>query len=180
MNMEECKGYFRQGVEILKLNSQAAENVSKDPKATNYALLYVVLAGVASAIGTLNPFGIVIMPIVMLVGFFVSMGILHLLAKLFGGQASFKEYYRAMGVGYVGTWIAVIPILGPLLSGLVSLWYIVVNVVVLKAVHKLTTFKAVLVLLIPLIIFGVLGVMLAAVFATMFAGLLGSGVPGLS
>jgi len=174
--MEECKGYFRQGVEILKLNVQAAENVAKDPKATNYALLYVALAGVASAIGTLNPFGIIVMPIFMLIAFFISIGILHLFAKLFGGQASFTEYYRAIGVGYVGTWIAVIPILGPLLSGLVSLWYIVVNVVVLKAVHKLTTFKAVLVLLLPAIVFGVIAFVLAATFAAMFAGMMAGGM----
>ena len=76
----------------------------------------------------------------------------------------------------MGTWIAVIPILGPLLSGLVSLWYIVVNVVVLKAVHKLTTFKAVLVLLLPAIVFGVIAFVLAATFAAMFAGMMAGGM----
>ena len=119
------------------------------------------------------------MPIFTLVASFIALGIMHLLAKLFGGKAGFKEYYRTMGVGYVGMWISVIPILGPMITGLIGLWYIVVNYSVLKAVHKLSTLKAVIVIGIPVIIGLVAGVVLAATFAAMFAGLLGSGLPAL-
>lgn len=180
MDFNEGKKYFMQGLEILKLNAKTAEGVAKDEKATGYAIIFVLIAGLTQAIGTFNLPGLVALPITTLVISFFGIGILHVLAKLFGGTAAFMEFYRTMGVGYVGVWIAVIPFLGPILMGLVGLWYLVVHVVVLKAVHKLTTGKAIVVVAIPLVIAIILAVivatLMAALFATMIAGM---GLAGL-
>ena len=179
MDFKDLKKYALQGVEVIKLDSKTMEKLAKDEKATSYALLIVALVGLAQAIGTFNIPGVIILPIVTVIGSFVGVGIMHVLAKLFGGKAKFMEFYRTFGIGYVGMWISVIPILGPILSGILGLWYFVVNVMILKAVHKLSTVKAVIVMLIPVIIVTVLAFMLAAVFVALFAGMLGGSVPDL-
>ncbi len=179
MDFKEFKKYAKQGIEILKLNGKVAEKISKDKKATNYAFLFVVLVGVAQAIGTFNVPGIIVTPIFTLIGSFIGVGILHILAKIFGGRADFMEFYRAFGIGYVGMWISVIPIIGPMLSGLLGLWYLAVNVVILKSVHKLSTAKAIIVIAIPLIIMFVLFIFLAATMVALLAGVMGNTAIGM-
>ena len=45
MDFDGVKKYAMQGVEILKLNKKAIENIAKDQNATNYAFLFVALVG---------------------------------------------------------------------------------------------------------------------------------------
>lgn len=173
MDFKEGKKYFLDGIEILKLDTKTAVKVSKDKKARNYAFLFFALVGLAQAIGTLNLPGIILGPIMYFLLSFVGVGIIHVLAKLFGGKAKFMDFYQVAGIGSVAMWISVIPILGPFLAGLVNLWYLVVTVVVLKAVHKLSTTKAIIVVAIPVVISAILVAIAVAMFAVMFAGLAG-------
>jgi hypothetical protein len=170
--------YVKEGIEILKLDKKVMEKVAKDEKATTMAILFFAIGGVASAIGGLNLFGIIIFPIVAAVFSFIGVGIIHILAKLFGGKAEFMQFYRSSGIGYVGSWVAVIPIIGPMISGLVGLWYLVVSVVMLMAVHKLSTGKAIIVVLIPVVLCILLVFILAATFLAAIFGM--GGMQGLN
>jgi hypothetical protein len=180
MDMKSIKNYAKKGIDMIKLKQDAMSSVAKDDNATQYALLFIALAGVAQAIGTFNIPGVVVLPVAMLIGSFIGLGIMHILAKLFGGKAKFMEYFRAGGVSYVGMWIAVIPILGPIVMGILGLWYLVVHVVLLKAVHKLNTFQAIIVVFIPTVILAAIVIALVTMFAVLFAGILGGNVPNLS
>lgn len=169
--------YFMKGVELIKLNSQTAADVSKDEQAFGMAILFIILGGVASAIGSFNPLGIVIFPIGSLIGYFVWVGILHILAKIFGGAGSYMELFRPLGIASIISWITVIPLLGPMIATLAGLWMIVVEVVVIRTVHQLSTGKAVAVVLIPVVIMIIIGVVIAALIVAMFASM---GLGGLS
>lgn len=172
-------GYVKEGFEIVKLNAKSMEKVSKDKDATTMAILFFALTGLAMAIGTLNLPGLIVLPIMSLVVSFIGVGILHLLALLFGGKAKFMEYYKAVGIGQVGMWVHVVPLVGPVIGGLISLWYLVVSVKLLKAIHKLSTGKAIVVVLIPVIVAVVLAVILVATMVAVLAPMFGSMGPGL-
>ena len=84
---------------------------------------------------------------------------MHLLALLFGGKARYIEYFRAEShaaiLGWVGI-IAITPFLGGIINILIAVWGIVVNVIILENVHKLTRGKAIVVALLPVVLFMIL------------------------
>ncbi|MBN2457528.1 YIP1 family protein [Candidatus Woesearchaeota archaeon] len=159
------KEYVMQGIDILKLDSKAINKAAKDPDATKMALLFIAIAGVASAIGAWNFVGIIFVPIITVIMAFVSVGVLHLLAKLFGGSGSYMELFRPLGIAEIIMWITVIPFIGPILGSIVGIWFMVAAVVIIREVHKLSTGKAIMVVLIPVIV-----VMLLLVVGIIIAG----------
>lgn len=173
--------YLKKGLEIIKLNEKVMGDVAKDQKATGMAVLFIAIAGVAMAIGTFMWMGIIFYPIAVLIGSFIGVGILHLFAKLFGGKGAFMDLYRVFGIGYILSWISVIPVVGPMISGIAGLWMIVVSIIAVRKVHSLSTGKAVAVVLIPVVIAIVLGVILAAAMAALFFAAIGGagGLPQL-
>lgn len=167
--------YVKQGIEILKLDEGVMTKVAKDNNATTMAVIFFAVAGIASAIGSLNIVGIIVYPIMYAIMSFIGVGIWHVIAKLFGGKAEFMEFYRAMGISYVGMWILAIPVVGVLLMLPLSLWYLVVDFKIIKSVQQLSTGKALVVLLLPMIIAMIIGTVLvftaAAFMAAMFSSM---------
>ena len=146
----------KQAVEIVKLNGKAAVNVSKDKNATLMGILIVIiggtLSGIANLAGTFDLLLVILAPMMILISFFVSVGIIHLLARLFGGKAGYMELFRAQSHAQILSWLGplvIISFLGNILNFLVSLWSIVVSIVILENVHKLSRGKAIMVVLIP-------------------------------
>lgn len=89
----------------------------------------------------------------------IGIGVTHILAKLFGGIAAFKEYFRAESHVSILGWINIlllIPLLGILISLIVPIWQLIVSVNVLKNIHKLSTVKSIIVILLPVIVFTIL------------------------
>ncbi|MEM3126814.1 MAG: YIP1 family protein [Candidatus Woesearchaeota archaeon] len=167
MNLKQA---VKNGIEIVKLNESAMRSVAGNKNNFVEALLILIIAGIASAIGQLNPVGIVIYPIGFLIGEFTWIGILWLIAMLLGGKGSYSEYFKTLVHADVAMWITVIPFIGPLIGALVGLWLIVVAVVITKTIHKLSTLKAVLVILIPIIIILVLVFLFAAALIAAILG----------
>jgi len=145
----DFKAYVMKGVELVKLNRDMAEEVSRDENAFTPAVLFFAIGGLAGGIGAIFSGGagslILIMPIVAVAASFIGVGILYLLARLFGGAGDFKGYYSALGIGYLTAWAGVIPFLGAVLS----LWGIPVAVIITERVHRISMGKAVAVVLIP-------------------------------
>jgi len=115
---------------------------------------------------------IFLLPLGALVGELISVGIMHLFAKLLKGEGSFMDYFQTICVATIIAWVAcvlsVIPIVG-MLNLLIGLWFIVVLVVITARVHKFGYGKAAAAVLLPVII---LGVLMAAVFLMMLMPLM--------
>ncbi len=171
----DFKGYIMKGIEIVKLNKDVAEEVSKDENAFAPAMAFIAIGGLASGIGAILRGGSVMLivgaPILAVLFSFVGVGILYLLARLFGGTGDYKGYYTALGIGDLPAWAGIIPFLG----AFVALWSIPVAVIVTERVHKISTGKAVAVVLIPVALAVLLGL---AAFAGMmaFIGMAGRGM----
>ncbi|MFW6311757.1 MAG: hypothetical protein ACOC1K_05930 [Nanoarchaeota archaeon] len=154
---ENIKDSFK----ILGLNEQALIKVSKDEKATGYGLLTLIIAGIAMAISQLNPFGLVIYPIFLIIGTFIGYSIYHFLAKfILGGKATGSEYFRSLSNSFVLNWLTFIPIVGVFLQFITNIWLTVVHVFILHKVHKLSMLKSIILVLLPMII---------AIFVIIFA-----------
>ena len=166
--------YIKQGIEIVKLNEKAMVSASKDNDATLGAVLIALVGGVAGAIGTLSFMSIPLNAVFQVIGLFIFGGIIHLLALLFGGKGDYLGVIRPMGLAMVLSWISVIPFIGPMLMLVVGLWSIVVDVMIIKSVHGLSTLKAALCVLIRVIIAMVIAlifvVMVGAAILSAFAG----------
>ena len=98
---------------------------------------------------------VVIVPLL----FFLLMGVVHLLARYFGGQGSFLELcnsslYIQAPLGILSKLLALIPGVGRILNSVLSLYGIVLQVFVIMAVHCVSRGKAIATILIPLVTIG--------------------------
>lgn len=128
-----------------------------------------LLAG-ASGAGALA--GIVITPIV----FLIVVGIVHLIARMLGGQGDFGRYaYLSASIGapvsIVNAFLGFIPVVGGCVVALLSIYSLILNYFAIKVAYSLTSGRAIVVILIPLIIvFGAalcIGFVIAAAVAGM-------------
>lgn len=149
--------WISEAVEVLKLDEDAIRRSAADHEATLPAFVFVLIASVAGAIGNLVGFAgfnpaalgfIVVGPIM----FFVFLAIFWAIARLFGGTASFGEHFRPTGLTQLVQWIGVVPCIGPVIAALASIWLIVVNVVIIRAVHGISTGAAIAVVLAPAVL----------------------------
>jgi len=190
-------GYFKKGIDLAMLKGDVAEEIAADPESFVPAIIFFVApsfvisilfvliinfilgSGMGNATG-FPPQAMMFLPIIRkasyglviifvllaLLGSIIGVGFLNLVAKLFKGEGTFLNYYQTMGIGSLVSWGGVVPYIGFLFS----IWSIVVAVVVTARVHKLSTGKAVAVVLMPVILFGVLGIALAIMIPVMLMG----------
>src|SRR6266852_2064952 len=93
--------------------------------------------------------------------FFLLMGIVYLLARSFGGQGTFLEQCNASlaiqaPLGILSKLLALIPVVGKILNSVFSLYGIVLQVIVIMAVHRLSRGRAIATVFIPVVTIGVL------------------------
>lgn len=93
--------------------------------------------------------------------FFLLMGIVYWLAKSFGGQSTFLEQCHASltvqaPLGILSKLLALIPGIGKILNSVLSLYGIVLQIIVIMAVHRMGKGKAIATILLPLVTLGVL------------------------
>ena len=98
---------------------------------------------------------VVIVPLL----FFLLMGVVHLLARYFGGQGSFLELcnsslYIQAPLGILSKLLALIPGVGRILNSVLSLYGIALQVFVIMTVHRVSRGKAIATILIPLVTIG--------------------------
>lgn len=94
--------------------------------------------------------------------FFLLMGIVYWLAKSFGGQGTFLEQCHTSltiqaPLGILSKLLALIPGIGKILNSVLSLYGIILQIVVIMAVHRLGKGKAIATLLLSLLIVGIPG-----------------------
>jgi len=147
----DFKGWLSKGWAITRLDRDAAELVARDPVSFWPAVLFFAIGGLAEGIGA-SAFSagssVVFAPVLSVLASFIGVGLMHLVALVLGGKAGFRSYYGALGIGSLPLWARVIPGLGHI----VALWEIPVSVVVTERVHGLSTGRAVVVALFPLLL----------------------------
>lgn len=98
------------------------------------------------------------------ISFFIGMGIFYLCARLLGGQGSYREqFYTALLFGVptvlAGFILSLIPVAGSMLALLPHIYGFVLFILLIKGVHQLGTGKAILTVLLPIIILGILSLL---------------------
>ena len=146
------------------LKKPAMTKLAKEKNIFKFGMITLLLAGLLSFIGDLltgylDPttgfvgftpdfwFYFVFILLSTIILSLVWYSLYHLLAMWFGGKAKWSSYVGILANLSVFVWLAVIPYVGDFLSWIGSLWALVVNVFVLKRVHKLDTWKAIVVTL---------------------------------
>ncbi|RMH59449.1 MAG: hypothetical protein D6679_01830 [Candidatus Hydrogenedentota bacterium] len=164
--------WFRLGWEIVTFKEGVIERAAADESNTVGAVVMVLLGGVASAVGTLNPIGLVVGPVFGVLGLFIGTGILWGVARLFGGTADYIGHLRAVGLANILNLATVVPFLGPILAVPAVLWSLAVNVIIVERLHRLSRGQAIAVVLLPVFVccLGVLVLGVAA--AVMIPGLM--------
>ena len=126
-------------------------------------LIMAVVASLAGAVGALLQDAVA--PLAGLCGgllggfisFYLSAGIIYVGARIFGGQGTFggQAYLQSLffvPLGIVQWIVTMIPVVGPVLSVVVSVYNLVLSVRAIKVSHKLPTGKAVGAILVPLVL----------------------------
>ncbi|MDH3517663.1 MAG: YIP1 family protein [Acidimicrobiia bacterium] len=153
----------------LKLDGAVYGEIAADPAGTGQALL---VTAVAFAIGGLSGdgsfFGNVIGSLVAgVIGLIIWAGVVLLMGKLFSGQATYTDLIRGLGLTAAPFALGVIPFLGIL--GLV--YSLVMQVRAVRELHKISDGAAVVIVLVPWIIFMVLAVIVALAIGAALFGL---------
>jgi hypothetical protein len=161
-------GYLQKGIMILQLDTDTIRDVYRDEEALVPAIAFFAIGGLASGVGHFSFRGIVFGMLLMTLVSFVAVGLLHVLARLFGGTASFLELYRPIGAAASVHWVQVVPFVGSFLGFLAMLYSLVVTVRVVETAGGLPRSKA---LVVVTLLFG-LCLFLCLVFLAIMGSLL--------
>lgn len=164
MKSKDFKKYLLLALDILKLDKKAIKKVAKDKEACKWGVLFMVIAGLAGAIGIFNPLMLIWMPISYIISFSIAIAIFWLFARMFGGKAKLVEQYRAQSIGIVGYWVGVIPFIGPMLLWLIEIWYLVISVKIIEELHGISRAKAILSVVLPAVIIFVIMIVIVMTF----------------
>jgi hypothetical protein len=157
-----------------------------------YAVLTAILSYIGSLImpnpfntigtTTLNPiivqlihwgFTLGLTPLIIL-GFFIGIGIRYLIAKAFRGQGTFlaqgyAELLFSVPLGILSALVSRLPLLGGIVAFGLSIYALVLHIFSIMAVHRLSGGKATAVVLIPIIVSILLIVILVAIVIGLIA-----------
>ncbi|GEM_PF-1223914 len=167
-------GSIRNSVRIISLDEDVISKVSDNPDSTNAALLIAAIGGVTGSIGAFNPVGIFFLPIFAVAALAIGTGVLHIIARILGGKGEYSKLFRVLGHVSIIQWFNVIPVFGFLISMLLGLWSIVVSIVVIRTIHNISSFRAVLVIIIPVFVVTCFVVVISLMLGMAIASVMGS------
>lgn len=164
----DLAGSLNKAIEIVKLNGSVAADVGRDGQSLQPGLVFVAVSGLAAGIAAIFSHGgiggLITGPITAVIGYFVGVGILHLVATIaFGAKGDYLSLLRAESHASIIGWAGIIPFIGAILG----LWHLPVTVVILENVYGMPRNKAIatvaviagffLVVGLIMVFFGVLG-----------------------
>ena len=150
---------------ILFLDKKTYNEIGADGKLNLEAVLVVFLSWVINSILTIiyEPSYLVALVFAAPLFWIVSASVLHVLARIFGKHGNYWAYVRLIGFCHAPRALGIFPIIGFVLG---NLWMLCCVIVATREMHKLSTFKAVIVVLIP-----VLFVLAAMAFFILMVGI---------
>ena len=134
--------YLQQSIQILQLDSDAIQDVSKDEDALLPALIFFAVSGVAIGASRYSFETLIFGPILATLLSFVFVGLLNILSRLFGGSASFLNLYRPLGLAAPVQWVQAVPIIGPFLGFFALVYLAVIAGLTLECVGGLSRARA--------------------------------------
>lgn len=158
------KSYYEKGVEIIL---KPVEFFQKMPTTGGYkdplifALITSVVMGIGLTIITLGVgfLAIIFAPVAVTISIFLAALLLMVCAKIVGGTGTYEATMRLVSysniVNIIG-WIPIVSIVG-------SIYGLVLTVIAMREVHKLTTTKAIIAVLIAIAIVFIIVVLLAVI-----------------
>ncbi|MFH0927425.1 MAG: Yip1 family protein [Candidatus Micrarchaeota archaeon] len=121
-----------------------------------------------------------------IVGGFISLGLIHIVAKIFGGKANFGKFYYVTStfsapIAILCTLLDLVPCIGWLLALILGVYGICLAVITLEKLYGFGAIKAIAVFLLPGIVLAViLVVIMVVLIGTMTSVALLGFMPGLS
>lgn len=114
------------------------------------------------------------------VGFFIGAAIYWIFAKLLGGDGSYEEQTYLMSTYtapllIINGVLSLIPFIGPFIAIFVSIYQLVLSYFAIKVSHRLTSGRAVMVVLLPVLIGFICACCTIFFFASTIAAVMGSG-----
>ena len=176
----DLAGSLNKAIEIVKLNGSVASEVGRDELSLNPGLIFIAGSGLAAGVGAIFQHGgiggLIAQPIMAIIGYFVGVGILHLVATIaFGAKGDFMSLLRAESHASIIGWAGVIPFVGALLG----LWHIPVTIVILQSVYGMPRERAIATVAVIAGFFLLLGLVMVLFFGALLGGLfLGMGAHG--
>jgi hypothetical protein len=172
----DLAGSLRKAIEIVKLNGPASAEVARDEQSMQPGLVFVAVSGLAAGIAGLASHGgisgLISGPISAIVGYFIGVGILHLVATLlFGGKGDYLSLFRAESHASIIGWVGVVPFVG----WIAGFWHLPVTVVILENVYAMPRQKAIATVAVIAGFF----LLLALVSVLFFGALLGGFLAGM-
>jgi hypothetical protein len=163
--------YIKRGWNVVQLKADTVKELSADEHAVGPAIGILAIGGVCAGIGSLNFVGVVVSPFIFVVFGFVFVAIMHFIATtFFGGEGKLMGLMVPVFCGALVTWVAVVPLLGPLfLIHLAFLWMLVVMVVCVENVYGIDRGKAIGVVAIPVVLSFIIGGIIFAMGLTLIA-----------
>lgn len=118
---------------------------------------------------------LVMAPVFAAVALFFTSGVYHICLKFLGGaNKGFEATFRAMSYGSSAQLLGIIPIAGPIVSGV---WALVLSVIGIKELHKTNYTRAIFAVLLPVLL--CCGAIILIV-AVLFGAAIGSWMGGIS
>jgi hypothetical protein len=145
---------LRDGLQIARWDGEAVERVSRNPRALLHGACFTIigtlLAGLPDLLGvgqepttTWWPFllfGLIVAGALQLVISAIATGVVHGGAKLlFGGSGTYVRLLRVLWVGSVVSWVALIPLVGPIVSNVL---YLLVALIAISDVEEVERLQA--------------------------------------
>lgn len=152
------------------LNIAIYEEVEHDQSATGQAAAVVVLAAIASAIGSAGEGmgGALAGLLSALFGWLLWAGVTYFVGtRLFGGTATWGELLRTLGFAQAPRLLlvaAIVPILGWFVALIVGIWSIVTAVVAVRQALDVDTAKAIFTILVSLVVVIIIMIPLGIIF----------------
>lgn len=154
----------------VTLDASLYQEADQDDGLTGEAILVAALAGVVNGLllwllrdGGFS--GVFTAGVGVVIGLFIWGGILLLVGKLFGGQAEYMGLVRSLGYAAAPNALSAVPFVG----WLAGIWTLVCMVVAVRESHGVSTGLAVVIVLVPAV---VIGVLVALLGLTLLAALL--------
>ncbi|MDP3698720.1 MAG: YIP1 family protein [Nanoarchaeota archaeon] len=167
--------YIKQALKIIIIDKKAIREVAKDKKATVPAIIFSIIGlliyAYVSFVKKSSLGGIYLdflLSVLMIVG---MLGLIHLLARLFGSKDKFIHFFRPImlfslfDIIYL---LVLIPKISVLTSIIFLIWGIIVNFVVIKEAYRLSTGRSIGVLVLSFLALIFIFIMISMVVGMIF------------
>jgi Yip1 domain len=180
LKKEDMISEVKAAMNVALLKKDVMAQVQDDPKKTKFGYYIIAVEAILGMLG-MQLFGgwirpslvnglisMVIQAVMAVVGIYV---VSFIAKKLFKGAATHEQFFRVAAYGMIVMWLSILP----QISIVYGIWSLVLSFVILKTVHKLSTGGVIGTWIVTLVLYMVVGFLVAALG---LGGIIGMGSMG--